>query len=228
MTDETGAEVEEIEKPVIKDNSGNLLTFERPLVSETSEGFIEADEEIENDEEKPEIVSNEYRGLTDDKGNAFDPLIHKSPPEQTPTGRWKRIPKSKQKAQVDSVESNAAFRKQAQNFAMLYGNAHVTLFHEHGKIDKQALAPLVDSLESYFVEEGLSELSPKAAVLLSMFNYSTVIVSREPNMQKVKRWFSPLINKVKSLFGKKVKQEVKQPEQKETSEKPEQDYSKGF
>lgn len=191
----------------------SLLSFELPEVSEQTNDFIDSDEENAQVDETPHIPLGEsqgesiqvdpaeqHRGALDNKGNPYDPAIHAYPPEMTgKLQKWKRKPKA-QREQQTKVDSNAMFRKQAQNFAYLYANAHVTLFGQSGEMDKEALMPLVDSLETYFQEEGLKELSPKAQVLLSGVNYSTVICTREKNAEKLKRWFNPLVTKVKKLL----------------------------
>lgn len=192
---------------------GSLLSFNLPPVSEQVDDFIEDDAPAPAPDDAPADPHSapdvdEFRGLLDDKGVQFDPALHLQPPEKTRTGRWKKIPKAQREA-GETVEPNAAFRKQAQNFANLYGSLHVTVFGSDGQIDKQALAPLVDSLENYFIEEGLSELSPKAQVILGAFNYSSVICSRKPNAEKLKRWFAPVIDKVKNVFSRKKKQDDK-------------------
>lgn len=217
------------ETSTIKTFEGDLLKFELPPVSEKTDDFVDDDEPEKeekisgfDDGENLEKPTDEYRGLMDDKGNPFDPAIHKTPPEKTPTGRWKRIPKQKREA-GETGEPNALYRKQAQNFANLYASLHVTAFGSDGAVDKQALAPLVDSLELYFMEEGLRELSPKAQVMLSGFNYSTIICSREPNAEKLKRWFTPLILRIKKLL-KLDKKKNAQPQQ---AQETEREWQKG-
>lgn len=184
-----------------------LLSFELPEVSEQTSDFIDSDEEQAQPENETVFTqveeqeeTDQFRGLMDEKGNAFDPTIHKTPPEKTPTGRWKRLSKT-QKQQTTQKESNAVYAKAAQNAAVSYANLHVSLFGKEGYIEKDALPMLSDALEAYFIENGVEEFDPKWQVLIAAGNYSTIVCTREKNADKLKAWFNPLFKKVKSLFG---------------------------
>lgn len=190
------------EKIIIPDEGEALMSFELPPVSEKADGFIESDEiEEENESDDYTSTPDDYRGTLDDKGNEYDPAIHRYPPQKTKGGIWSK----QRKSSKTSTTANAAYRNAAQQYAMLYGNAHVSLFGKDGSIDKDALLPLVDSLESYMIENGINELDPKYQVALSAFNYSSVICTREANIVKVQKWFSSMWVSIKGLFGFKSK-----------------------
>ena len=195
-------DIDSLDKQVtIPGESESLMTFELPPVSEQSDDFIESDEPEEQPAEDFTKGPDDYRGTFDEKGKEYDPSIHAYPPKITPGGRWSRA--SKRGAKTE--KPNAAFSHAAQQYAMLYGNAHVSLFGADGSIDKENLVPLVEAVEAYMIENGISELDPKWQVLLAAGNYSTVICTREANAAKMRRWFSPVWNGFKSLFGFKAK-----------------------
>jgi len=198
----------------------SLFEFDLPEVSEKTNDFIQADnEETENTSDNVEgfVENNEaekYRGNLDDKCGAFDPLIHAYPPEKTGKfGKWKKLPKNKQQQKaVDEVKSNSSYRGEAQKFATLYGESHRLLFGEGGKVIKDEIIPLVDSLERYMLENGHTEISAGWDVLLSSGMYSFAITQRETNKEKVKKYFSSVLKSLKSLVGIKEKKKEAQNE----------------
>lgn len=199
------------------------LAFTLPDVSETAGDFVDDPEpetggfDVSGEYQPGETSDNnpgeDYRGTPDDKGYPYDPAIHSYPPEKTgKLGKWKKKPKAQQSKGGDNEpQHNASYRKQAAQYAALYAHAHVSLFGKDGTIDREAIVPLVDSLEQYFIENGNKDLPPGVAVGLSAFNYSATIASRPPNKEKVIKWFGGVVSFIKGLFGKK----------KPTEEKPE-------
>lgn len=185
----------------------NLLAFELPDVTETAGDFQDVEETTTQDDTSnrdSQPGPEDYRGTPDKKGNPYDPAIHAYPPDMTgKLGKWKRKPKAEREQKPQ--EPNAQFRQAAQNWAVLYANMHRPIFKEHAEIDKDALMVLTDSLENYFMSEGIKEMNPKAGVLVGMMNYTGVIVDRPPNKEKVLNWAGKLKNTILSLLGKKPK-----------------------
>lgn len=190
----------------------NLLAFDTPEVTEQAGDFIEPETPAEP-QRATEPTLEDYRGQLDDKGNAFDPLIHDYPPTQTPTGRWKKRPKNKPAPELppgqDELLANAKYRAEAEKMALLYGNLHRIPFGENGKIEPQAISPLIDDIERYMMENGHTQISPKWAVLLSASMYSLTICQRPTNKEKVLKWLSPVTGYIKNLFGFKSKKAEK-------------------
>lgn len=224
VKNEAGTEIAEevgtdIAEPVGTENA-STFNFELPPVSEQTDDFIQADVEIEQDENsdvsgfEENNEAEKHRGALDDKGNPYDPLIHAYPPEKTgKLQKWKKLPKKQvQQKAVDDVKSNASYRGEAQKFATLYGESHRLLFGQGGHVVKEELLPLVDSLERYMLENGHTELSAGWDVLLSSGMYSFAITQRESNKEKVQKWFGGIWTSLKSLVG------IKEKDKKETKD----------
>lgn len=199
--------------------SGNskLLEFDLPPVSEQGAGFIDADKETDENQQTDTVEgfaenseAEKHRGALDDKGQAYDPLLHCYPPEKTGKfGKWKKLPKKQtQQKAVDSVKSNASYRGEAQKYAQLFAQLHMIPFGDAGALkNKDDLIPLIDDLERYMLENGHSEISAGWSVLLSSSLYSVSVCQREPNKVKLKKWFGGYWSSIKKLFG--VKSEKK-------------------
>lgn len=221
-------------------DSEGLMGFELPPVTETSNDFIGADVDPDASPDLDTVseadAAERYRGTLDDKGNPYDPAVHDYPPQKTgKLKKWKRKPKDKRlndgEVSANEPMSNAAYRGEAEKLARVYGNLHLFPFGNAGAIKSiDDLLPLVDDLERYFLEKGHKEIDPTYAVLISAANYSIDVCRREPNAEKLKRWFAPLFTKIKSWFNKEpkktdtTKREVKpdrsQPGQKGETWKP--------
>lgn len=135
----------------------------------------------------------EYRGMLDEKGKQFDPSIHLEPPELTPTGRWKRIPKAKRESMANNeeqIEANINYRKEAQKSALIYATLHAIPFPGDSKPQPEVFNGLVDSIERYYMEKCIKESPVEIDLIMSMGIYTQNIVTRPSNWEKTKRFFS--------------------------------------
>lgn len=187
----------------------DFLSMELPPETETTL-YLDSDlEESSGFEATESDAHSEYnaesvRGLKDDKGVGFDPTLHIYPPEKTPSGRWKKIPKSKREKMVKEdgaeVEPNEAIRLNAQKAAQLYALAHTIPFGQNGLPETSAdLNILTDSFERYLVETGNVDIPPHLDALLSMGIYTQGIATRPTNMKRISNWFA----RVKAKLAKK-------------------------
>ena len=155
--------------------------------------------------EVDQTASTEYRGMLDDKGVSFDPTIHTAPPEKTPSGRWKRIPKN-QREKISSgdveIEPNASNRKEAQKAALMYASLHGLIFPEDCAPNPDNLTSLIDSVEQYYNENGAIELPAGVNLAMAAGMYSQEIATRPTNLQKVKNWISKVVTKAKEKRNK--------------------------
>ena len=145
-----------------------------------------SDSTIVLDEEREKV-----RGIKDDKGKAYDPALHVFPPEKTPSGIWKKLPKSQRGVNKEGKETlptktNASVRKSAEKFAQLYDSAHILFFGEDGKADTKQISKLSDSFERYFQEAGSIDLPPHLDVLFTCVTHSTEICKRPTVTERIK------------------------------------------
>lgn len=225
--------------------AGDIFAFDLPPVTETETGYLDDEPEASDEEAgemshdrpgidgeseagaaaQPErITGEEYRGTLDEKGGAFDPALHSSPPEKTPSGRWKRIPKALREAGIkkpgsdDIIEPNASARLEAQKMALLYGTLHTIPFGAAGAPIKEEVLPLVDSIESFFNTHGIVKSPPGIDLALSMFVYSAGVAQRPTTIEKTRLYMATAIAWFKDKFkGKKPKPKT---ETKTDNEKP--------
>jgi len=209
--DESTQTVESVDN--VQNTDDELLNFVTPEITETADDFIEPDPEQEN-ARASEPSLEDYRGQLDDKGQAFDPLLHDYPARKTPTGKWAKRPKNKPAPEIpegqDELLANAKYRAEAEKMGLLYGNLHRLPFGENGKLDMQAIAPLIDDIERYMMENGHTQISPKWAMLLSGSMYSLAVCQRPSNKEKVLKWLSPVTGFFNKLIGRKPKQDKKE------------------
>lgn len=189
--------------------------FTLPDVSETSGSFIDDPEvpgegEVVSDtvsEPSDEVVRDDKersRGLTSSGGDQFDPSIHQFPPKETKTGKWRR--KRKTDAESETIQSNVAYEVEAQKLAALYAHLHTLPFGEHGRLkSKTDIIPLSDALAAYMAENGLKEVPPTLAVLLTAGAYSSSVATRPENMEKTKKVGSFFVRGFRKLFRLKPK-----------------------
>ncbi len=202
-------------------NDDSLITFDTPDVSEVASDFIDASENDDDDnilEPKrlePDSVED-FRGRLDDKGGQFDPAIHDFPARKTPTGKWSKRSKNKPLPEVpdgqDELLTNNAYRAEAEKAGMLYGNLHRVPFGTDGDIKLDELKPLIDDIERYMQQNGHTAIDPKYSVLLSASIYSMQVCQRDNNIDKVRKFFTPVTRFFKKLIGikEKQKEEVEQ------------------
>lgn len=166
-----------------------------------------------NFDESAEEPTNEYRGLKDDKGIAFDPTLHSAPPEKTPSGRWKKIPKREREKLAGSgvdIEPNATNRMEAQKAASIYASLHGLPFPTDCAPNPDNFKMLTDSIEQYYNENGAIELSAGLNLLLSCGMYTQEVATRQSNLDKVKNWVKKGSEWFKNRKAKKtVKNAVK-------------------
>lgn len=213
----------------------SLMTFELPPVSDTAHDFI-GETEPENTEfeqdygDRPEPAGDDggekYRGTPDSKGNPYDPSIHAYPPELTgKLQKWKKLSKNaKPRADgEDEIKPNAAYRQEAAKMAALYAQSHVLMFGTEGRLLSQNdITPLIDDLDRYMLENGHTEISAGWAVAMSAGLYTVDVCQREKNIDKVKRFYSEISDKVKGWFGiKKPRKAEPNPEPVKEVKKPE-------
>lgn len=211
-----------------------------PEVTEQKDDYIEddapqsEDEEVrpEGDDNREDIPENDdkhaaekVRGTLDKKGAAFDPALHKFPPEQTPAGKWRRIPKSEREKMTsapddEKVESNASNRLEAQKMVQLYATLHAPLWGVENVTPSQPhYLSLVDAVETYFNENGSIELPSSLSLILSAGSYTSEIATRKSNMERSKALLKKMINPFKKLFAKKDKSKEAEKAKKEADER---------
>jgi len=183
-----------------QDETPDFLKFELPSESEQTVYHDDVETEIINDDNESgdEYSANEYRGLLDEKGAPFDPSLHKSPPEKTAGGKWKRIPKREREQTQESgeiPEANATNRMEAQKAALVYAGLHGAIFPQDCKPSSEHLNMLTDSIEQYFNENGAIEMPAGLNVALAMGMYSQEIATRPTNFEKLKKWGKSLSEK---------------------------------
>ena len=199
------------------------IQFTLPSVTEKSDDYIRPKNDIEiqdqtvqdpvpeNDAESHD--PNTFAGRLDDKGRPFDPNIHVSPAEKTPTGRWRKKPREK----IAKKELDTDIRAEAQKIAFLYAGLHVMIFGEDGAIDESGVVSLTNSYERLMAEKGIIQTPPILDVILASAIYTSSIIMRPNNAKKTKGFFIGLWTKLKLWLSKaKIKPKMK----KETVKEP--------
>lgn len=208
-----------ITKPIVKEETKNpFLDMELPPVSEQvvyhdddkGEIIDSSDREPDNHnfDELDAEKANDYRGLKDDKGVAFDPSLHSAPPEKTPSGRWKKIPKREREKRTENgeqIECNASNRMEAQKAASIYASLHGIPFPTDCAPNPDNFKMLTDSIEQYYNENGAVEMSAGLNLLLSCGMYTQEVATRQTNLDKVKGWFKKCSAWAKNRRDKKVR-----------------------
>lgn len=202
--------------------NADLLSFTLPDITEKEDDYIsdEIDDPLNDAVESDytteqttikEEQKNSYRGQMSESGELFDPTIHKSPPSQTKLGKWRKISKTKNNENIESGEhQNADYMQEAQKAAILYANLHMIPFGEKGALKStQDITALSNSFQRYFMEKGLTEIPVGLDVLLTGFNYSSMVCQREGNIEKVKKFFGKMKNIFKGNKAGKNKVEGK-------------------
>lgn len=193
------------EKDTPSGDLSQLFGQELPPVSEQSSDYIDTPEESEDPAEIPgddadhdQTGPESARGTLDKKGGAFDPAIHRYPPELTPGGKWKKRPRkeleegAKDKNTGEKIEGNHRTRLEAQKVASLYAATHVAIFGQDGFATPEQQAMLVDGFENYFHHNGAVEIPPGLDLALVCGTYSTQIATRKNNWEKCKKFFGGL------------------------------------
>lgn len=202
------------------------IKFSLPAVTEIGEDFIRAETDEEDseltDSEIPEELNpetdlenhdpNSFAGRLDDKGRPFDPNIHISPAEKTPTGRWRKKPKDR----INKKETVSDIRAEAQKLAFLYAGLHVVIFGEDGSIDETGVVSLTNSYERLMAEKGIINTPPVFDVILASIIYTSSIVMRPKNAQKAKGFFAKIWLKIRHYFKKSKPRTKPEPEIAET------------
>lgn len=202
------------ENEALEVEADDIFAFSLPPVTETDTGYIDesataSPEAGDSAGELEPDTGEAYRGMLDDKGVGFDPSIHSAPPEKTPSGRWKRIPKREREQrdgnETTKIEPNAAAAIEAQKMASLYGALHAIPFGSGAVIEKTEIIILADSIERYFNANGITQTPPGLDVALSAGLYSLGVSQRPSNVEKttayMKRaaaWFKVLFQRKKS------------------------------
>lgn len=189
------------------------FVFALPPVTDTSEGYADADEaraDIEGEmgikvntapsgsqsdpPQPPEGDPEKYRGQLDGHGNLYNPERHRYPPEQTATGRWRKHPRKtlEAKALDGPDETPADIRAEAQKLAMLYGSLHLIPFGAGGAVKSAELVPLIDAYERYMMAHGAVHTPPSLDAVLSSIAYSATVSQRPANTGKLKNWTARL------------------------------------
>lgn len=202
--------------------AAQLFTQELPPVTEQSNDYIDEVAELEataeSDPANNDLSGDDSatgpesaRGTLDKKGGAFDPAIHRYPPELTPGGKWRKRPKS----EIDSgptnektgekIEGNHRTRLEAQKVAGLYSALHITVFGQDGLATPEQQGMLVDGFENYFHHNGTVEIPPGLDLALICGTYSTQIAARPKNSEKVKGFFKGVAEWWKKRKEKKGK-----------------------
>ena len=183
------------------------------------------------------LDGEQFRGTRSTNGrDSYDPSVHLFPPEETATGRWRKIPGRKRdetraRLAADGIGAldempNAAYRKEAQKYAELYGNSHSLFFGTDGRIEsRDELTPMIDAIEGYLSEHGYSSMPAGWSVALTCASYTVGVCTRESNAEKVKRFFAPFIDTVYGWFHGGKKKAVAKTE-KATSDNPQQQSSR--
>lgn len=212
----------------------DLTTFELPPVSEQATDFkekrvlLDDSENLTPDDDNIHAAETEatdgglaaegakYRGTLSTAGEVYDPSVHHIPPSETKGGKWRKMsPKQKRElsesggnaGKTEAPLNNAAYRRSATKYASMYGSAHTIPFGKGGVINKEELAPLVDDIERYIMENDIGEMSAGWGVLFSAVNYTAAVCQRESNAEKVARWLSGPVNWIKEKMGFDVEQE---------------------
>lgn len=176
------------------------IAFSLPKVTKKSDDFIRAETavDIQSPDGDEYHEANSFAGRLDDTGKSFDPLIHSSPPEKTPTGRWKKKPKAKlaKKEQINDI------RAEAQKVAFIYAGLHVLVFGESGAIDEDGVVSLTNSYERYMAEKGIVSMPPAIDVALASVIYTAGVVSRPENKPKAKAFLSSAWASIKDQLKK--------------------------
>lgn len=211
----------DMELPPVSEKSDDYISDE-PEPQDAEEGITEYGEESTPEGEKLGDTPNgaeALRGTLDDKNGAYDPALHIFPPEKTPAGKWRRIPKKqreKMEQENTAPEPNASTRLEAQKMAGIYAMAHTLVWGiEDTKPDDQHFLMLVDSIEQHFNENGAVEIPSGINVLLSAGMYTKEIADREKNISKTKKMFNSVFNFLKSPFKRKNKKVIKEDKKEE-------------
>jgi len=209
----------EIGKPLTADD---LLTFELPPITEKSGDFIGADPSVsdapapleytgEPDPGQagdrlfagPSTDAEAHRGQLSGSGEKYDPAIHAYPPKETgKTKNWRKKPRkqmeAEKQAQPDAPNVSAEIRRNAEDVALTYGEAHQLVYGEHGAVENQSdLMPLINALERKFEQDGMVEMPPTVAVIMNAAFYSLRVARREQNKEKT----AAILSVVKSKVG---------------------------
>ena len=166
---------------------------------------------LETSSESPIFMEDEReksRGIKDDKGKPYDPAMHVFPPEKTPSGIWKKLPKSqREKKDVETgktilpADTNIKCRRDAEKSAHFYDTIHVMLFGEEGKAKNEQLAALTDSFERFYQENGALNIPPHWELAVTCLDHTTEIVKRPSIFERVQVWGIKLIMKFRGNGG---------------------------
>lgn len=193
-------------------SADDIFDFTLPPVTETDTGYIDGEASASAlDEGQDEALTapdpDKYRGMLDDKCGEFDPSLHVAPPEKTPSGRWKRIPKRERKKRDgnadEKIEPNAEAKQEAQKMALIYGALHSIPYGAGGAIEKTEIVVLADSIERYFNANGITQTPPSLDVILSAGLYSLGVSQRPSNIEKTKAYFARLKKWFVFMFEKR-------------------------
>lgn len=198
--------------PPVSKTSGDFIDIpDAPIPQEEAEdipySFVDdngAEESVDNDPESA-------RGILSSNGDVYDPSIHLFPQKETRTGNWRK--RRKADSDKNDKQNNVPYLQEAQRLATLYGLVHAVPFGEGGSIEKATdLIPMRDAFAAYMQANGLTEVPPQLAVIVTCLSYSSSVASRpinEEKMSRLKGWMMSGVNWVRiKLFGWKPPRRV--------------------
>lgn len=182
--------------------------YELPDITDESSDFIddspdEAESTIDNDYEEKNSdndrpnTGEQYRGINSRAGEMFDPSKHAVPPVETKTGKWR---KKRRKNNDEEIIENESYVREAQKLATIYAESHKIVYGEGAAVSQSELSPLVDSIQGYMMENGLADVPPWVAVLLTGAAYTSNVASRKVNEEKTHKLKELILEKFKSIM----------------------------
>ncbi len=193
------------------------LAFDDPEVTEATSGFQDTGAGLQfervgdpitqpaqpaQDTHTDEDPREKHRGKISEKGERYDPSLHRFPPVETPGGRWSKIPKREREHTPEQID-NARIRTSARNLANMYGQAHRVPFGIKGGAvhDAADLDSLADALERHMMQNGIIETNPTVDVIFNAVLYSGEVAQRPENNGRVKYWRVSTKARLYRLFG---------------------------
>lgn len=179
-----------------------IVDITPPPITEVDDSFIKTESATGTTPPPVNAGAESVRGTLSPSGEPFDPAVHVYPPSATTKGVWRKRKQTAQRG-TESLDDlpNANYRREAEKAAALYAAMHTALLGNDARPEDGDLLPMVDAWESYFQSNGLKQVPPWAALLLTKAAYTHAIVSRPAIWPRVKAGGL----KVLSWFGFKVK-----------------------
>lgn len=155
------------------------------------------------------------RGLLDDKEKPYDPAMHVFPPEKTPSGIWKKLPKSQREKKdpetgktVLPTKTNLSCRRDAEKSARFYDTIHCVVFGAEAKATSEQVGALTDSFERFYQENGAIEIPPHVELALTCLDHTTEIIKRPSVTEKFKLLMVKTYFTFNGFFGKKKRKPI--------------------